>query len=329
MEKSKKSIGSIIGEYGAFLALIVLVVVISIISPEFRTADNFMTLLRQACFNGLIAFGMTCVILSDGIDLSVGSTFALSAIICAEMLIHGVPAPVAILAALLVGTALGVVSGLLVAKGRLQPFIATLITMTAYRGFAMIITDGKPISRLSASIESESGEFLFKMLAKGNLEFGPAENPWFSIPIPVIILVLTLVIFWFILHKTTFGRRIYATGSNAKCANLVGVNTSKTKISVYAISGFLSALAGLIMISRLDSAQPTLGSGYELDAIAAVALGGTSMSGGRGKIIGTFAGVLIIAVLTNGMNILGVKSYYQEVIKAIVILVAVLSDRKR
>ncbi|MBP3620487.1 MAG: ribose ABC transporter permease [Lachnospiraceae bacterium] len=329
MEKSKKSIGSIIGEYGAFLALIVLVVVISIISPEFRTADNFMTLLRQACFNGLISFGMTCVILSDGIDLSVGSTFALSAIICAEMLIHGVPAPVAILAALLVGTALGVVSGLLVAKGRLQPFIATLITMTAYRGFAMIITDGKPISRLSASIESESGEFLFKMLAKGNLEFGPAENPWFSIPIPVIILVLTLVIFWFILHKTTFGRRIYATGSNAKCANLVGVNTSKTKISVYAISGFLSALAGLIMISRLDSAQPTLGSGYELDAIAAVALGGTSMSGGRGKIIGTFAGVLIIAVLTNGMNILGVKSYYQEVIKAVVILVAVLSDRKR
>ncbi len=329
MEKSKKSIGSIIGEYGAFLALIVLVIVISIISPDFRTADNFMTLLRQACFNGLIAFGMTCVILSDGIDLSVGSTFALSAIICAEMLINGVPAGLAIIVALIVGTALGMVSGILVTKGRLQPFIATLITMTAYRGLAMIITDGKPISRLSSSIESESGKFLFKMLAKGNLEFGPAENPWFSIPIPVIILVVTLVIFWFILHKTTFGRRIYATGSNAKCANLVGVNTSKTKISVYAISGFLSALAGLIMISRLDSAQPTLGEGYELDAIAAVALGGTSMSGGRGKIIGTFAGVLIIAVLTNGMNILGVKSYYQEVIKAVVILVAVLSDRKR
>lgn len=329
MEKSKKSIGSIIGEYGAFLALIVLVVVISIISPDFRTADNFMTLMRQACFNGLIAFGMTCVILSDGIDLSVGSTFALSAIICAEMLINGVPAGIAIIVALIVGTALGMVSGILVTKGRLQPFIATLITMTAYRGIAMIITGGKPISRLSSSIESESGRFLFKMLAKGNLEFGPAENPWFSIPIPVIILVVTLVIFWFILHKTTFGRKIYATGSNAKCANLVGVNTSKTKISVYAISGFLSALAGLIMISRLDSAQPTLGDGYELDAIAAVALGGTSMSGGRGKIIGTFAGVLIIAVLTNGMNILGVKSYYQEVIKAVVILVAVLSDRKR
>ena len=193
----------------------------------------------------------------------------------------------------------------------------------------MIITDGKPVSKLAASIDSKSGAFLFKALGKGNLEFGPSSNPWFSIPIPVIILVIALVVFWFILHKTTFGRRVYATGSNAKCANLVGVNTSKTKIAVYAISGFLSALAGLIMISRLDSAQPTLGSGYELDAIAAVALGGTSMSGGRGKIIGTFAGVLIIAVLNNGMNILGVNSYYQDVIKAIVILVAVLSDRKR
>ena len=150
-----------------------------------------------------------------------------------------------------------------------------------------------------------------------------------AIPIPAIILVLALVIFYFVLHHTTFGRKIYATGSNAKCANLVGVNTTKTKIIVYAISGFMAALAGLIMISRVDSAQPTLGEGYELDAIAAVALGGTSMSGGRGKIVGTLAGVLIIAVLNNGLNILGVSTYYQEVIKAIVILVAVLSDRKR
>ena len=137
------------------------------------------------------------------------------------------------------------------------------------------------------------------------------------------------MIVFFILTKTTFGRRIYATGSNAKCAKLVGVNTSKIKIACYSISGFLSALAGLLMISRLDSAQPTLGTGYELDAIAAVALGGTSMSGGRGKVTGTIAGVLIIAVLNNGLNIMNVSSYYQEVIKAIVILVAVLSDSKR
>ncbi len=327
MEKNKKSIGAFIGEYGAFLALVLLVIVISCVSPEFRTASNFLNLLRQASFNGLIAFGMTCVILSDGIDLSVGSTFALSAIICAELIMGGVPAGLAIIIALLAGTALGVVSGVLVTKGRLQPFIATLITMTAYRGLALIITNGKPISRLASSIESESGSFLFKVLGKGNLVFGP--NEMFSIPIPAIILVVALIIFYFVLHHTTFGRRIYATGSNAKCANLVGVNTTRVKISVYAISGFMSALAGLIMISRVDSAQPTLGDGYELDAIAAVALGGTSMSGGRGKIVGTLAGVLIIAVLNNGLNILGVSTYYQEVIKAIVILVAVLSDRKR
>ncbi len=327
MEKNKKSIGAFIGEYGAFIALVLLVIVISCISPEFRTTSNFLNLLRQASFNGLIAFGMTCVILSDGIDLSVGSTFALSAIICAELLINGVPAGVAILVALLAGTLLGAVSGLLVTKGRLQPFIATLITMTAYRGLALILTNGKPISRLASSIESESGSFLFKVLGKGNLVFGP--NEMFSIPIPAIILVVALIIFYFVLHHTTFGRKLYATGSNAKCANLVGVNTTKIKVAVYAISGFMSALAGLIMISRVDSAQPTLGEGYELDAIAAVALGGTSMSGGRGKIIGTIAGVLIIAVLNNGLNILGVSTYYQEVIKAIVILVAVLSDRKR
>ena len=322
--ENKKKIGAYLSEYAAFIALALLVIVLSVISPEFRTASNFLNLLRQATFNGLIAFGMTCVILSDGIDLSVGSTFALSAIICAELIMLDVPAGLAILISLVAGVLLGLVSGFLVAKGRLQPFIATLITMTAYRGLAMILTDGKPISRLASNIESESGAMLFKLLGKGNISLG-----FISIPIPVVIFIIALVAFWFMLTKTTFGRKIYATGSNAKCANLVGVNVAKTKMIVYSISGFMSALAGLIMISRVDSAQPVLGEGYELDAIAAVALGGTSMSGGRGKITGTFAGVLIIAVLNNGLNILGVSTYYQEVIKAIVILIAVLSDRKR
>jgi len=320
---NKKSVGSVLGEYGAFIALALLVIVLSVIEPSFRAPSNLMNLLRQASFNGLIAFGMTLVILSDGIDLSVGSVFALSAIICAELLVSGMPAVLAVLIALVVGTALGAISGLLVTKGRLQPFIATLITMTAYRGLAKILTDGKPISQLANS--ASSGDFFFKAMGKGSVLI--AET--IKIPIPAIILVLAFLIVYFILNKTTFGRRIYATGSNAKCANLVGVNTAKIKIACYSISGFLSALAGLLMISRLDSAQPTLGSGYELDAIAAVALGGTSMSGGRGKITGTIAGVLIIAVLNNGLNILGVTSYYQDVIKAIVILVAVLSDRKR
>ncbi len=319
----KKNMGAMLGEYGAFIALALLVIVLSIIEPKFSTPGNLMGLLRQASFNGLIAFGMTMVILSDGIDLSVGSVFALSAIICAELLMMGLPAFVAILVALVAGTVLGAISGLLVTKGRLQPFIATLVTMTGYRGLAKIITGGQPISQLAAN--TESGAFLFKAMGKGNVLLFET----IKIPIPAIILVVAFLIVYFILNKTTYGRRIYATGSNAKCANLVGVNTANIKISVYAISGFLSALAGLLMISRLDSAQSTMGSSYELDAIAAVALGGTSMSGGRGKITGTIAGVLIIAVLNNGLNIMDVASYYQEVIKALVILVAVLSDRKR
>lgn len=323
MKTEKKSIGSVLSEYGAFIALALLVIVLSVISADFRTGSNFLKLLRQASFNGLIAFGMTLVILSDGIDLSVGSVFALSSIVCAEFIIMGWPAWLAVLAALAVGTLLGFISGVLVTKGRLQPFIATLITMTAYRGFAKIITDGKPLSRLAET--AASGSNFFKILGKGNLLLFETVR----IPMPAIILVAAFLIVWFVLTKTTFGRRIYATGSNAKCAKLVGVSTTKVKMACYAISGFLASLAGLMMISRMNSAQPNMGAGYELDAIAAVALGGTSMAGGRGKITGTIAGVLIIAVLNNGLNILGVSSYYQDVIKACVILIAVLSDRKR
>lgn len=313
MEKKKRSVLEIIQDYGAFIALILLVVIISIISPEFRTVDNFLALLKQSAINGLIAFGMTGVILTGGIDLSVGSVLALSTALCAGMIAGGVPVPVALIAALAIGLALGLVSGFLVTKGRLQPFIATLITMTVYRGFTMIYTDGKPISDLDQT-------FLFKFVGKGLV---------FNVPFSIIVLIIVFAIFYFVLNKTTLGRRIYATGSNTKCAQLAGVNTNKTKLIVYGISGLMAAMAGLILLSRLGSAQPTLGSGYELDAIAAVALGGTSMNGGRGRITGTLVGVLIIAVLNNGLNILDVSSYYQEVVKGLVILFAVLSDRKR
>ena len=270
--KDKKSGLNVLQDFGALIALIVLVVGISIFSPEFRQPTNLLSLLRQSSINGLIAFGMTGVILTGGIDLSVGSVLALS-----------------------------------------TAFIATLITMTVYRGVTMIYTEGKPISGLGSSA-------FLKFIGKGAV---------FGIPFPVIVLVVVFAIFYFVLNKTTFGRRIYATGSNAECAKLAGVNINKTKLIAYGVSGLMSAMAGLILLSRLSSAQPTLGSGYELDAIAAVALGGTSMNGGRGKITGTLFGVLIIAVLSNGMNILGISSYYQDVVKGIVILLAVLSDRKR
>ncbi|MBR2484610.1 MAG: ribose ABC transporter permease [Oscillospiraceae bacterium] len=323
MRLDTKKLSAKIGEYAVFIALILLVAAMTIFADGFATSSNLLNLLRQAAFNGLIAFGMTMVILSDGIDLSVGSVFALSAIICAELIMGGMNAVFAVLIALAAGTVLGLISGFLVAKCRLQAFIATLITMTAYRGLAYIITDGRPISRLAES--ATSGTFFFKAMGKGNLLFFETVK----IPIPALILILAFAVVWFLLTKTTFGRRIYATGSNAKCAKLVGVDTAKIKMACYGISGFLAALAGLLMCSRLNSAQPTFGDGYELDAIAATALGGTSMAGGRGKITGTIAGVLIIAVLNNGLNIMDVSSYYQQVIKAAVILVAVLSDRKR
>lgn len=323
MKLKIKKIGTKISEYAVFIALILLVAAMTVFADGFATGANLLNLLRQATFNGLIAFGMTLVILSDGIDLSVGSVFALSAIICAELIMSGMNTVWAVLISLIAGTALGLISGFLVAKCRLQAFIATLITMTAYRGFAYILTDGRPISRLAES--ASGGAFFFKALGKGNLLIFET----IKIPIPALILILAFVAVWFILTKTTFGRRIYATGSNAKCAKLVGVDTAKVKMACYAISGFLAALAGLLMCSRLNSAQPSFGNGYELDAIAAAALGGTSMAGGRGKITGTIAGVLIIAVLNNGLNIMDVSSYYQQVIKAVVILVAVLSDRKR
>lgn len=300
-------------DYGSFIALIFLVIIIGAISPDFRTVNNFLSLLRQSAINGLIAFGMTCVILTGGIDLSVGSVLALTSIICAHTIKIGLPAPLSMLIALIFGIILGTISGLMVTKSRLQPFIATLITMTGYRGLTMILSGGKPISRLGNNL-------LLNQIGKGS---------FLGIPIPVWILIIFFAIFLFVLKKTVLGRQIYATGSNAKAAELAGININNIKLIVYAVSGFMASLSGLILVSRLGSAQPTLGSGYELDAIAAVALGGTSMTGGRGKITGTLIGILIIAVLNNGLNIIGVSSYYQDVVKALVIFLAVISDRNR
>lgn len=310
---NKKQLMSKLQDMGALIALLLLVIVISIISPEFRTIDNFLSLMRQSSINGFIAFGMTCVILTGCIDLSVGSVLALATALCASFIKSGLPVGIAMLLALVIGTLMGAISGVLVTKGRLQPFIATLITMTVYRGLTLIFMNGKPISGLGDSL-------LLKFVGRGAI---------FGIPVPVILFILVFVLFMFVLEKTTFGRRIYATGSNEVSAKLAGVNTDRTKLIAYAISGCMATLSGLILLSRLASAQPTLGEGYELDAIASVALGGTSMNGGRGRIWGTFVGVLIIAVLNNGLNILGVSSYYQSVVKGIVILIAVLSDRKR
>lgn len=308
----KKTILQRSQDYGAQIALVLLLIAVSIVSPEFRSLHNLLQLLRQSAINGLIAFGMTTVIISGGIDLSVGSTLCLTALIFANLVKHGTPVLLALLTALLLGLVLGLLNGLMIVKGKLQPFIATLVSMTAYRGISMIFSNGRPISGLGDSR-------ILTFIGKGSL---------LGVPFPVWILLIVFEIFYFILHHTVLGRKIYATGSNVKAAHLAGINIGFIKFLVYGISGLTSTLAGIILVSRLNSAQPTMGMGYELDAIAAVALGGTSMNGGRGKILGTLTGVLIIATLNNSMNILGVSSYYQQVVKAFVILLAVLSDRK-
>ncbi len=304
-------------EYGALIALVLLVVVMSLVSPQFRTFTNFLTLLRQASVNGLIAFGMTLVILTGGIDLSVGSTLGLTGALFAGLIVNvGMPIPLAVLVALIFGLGLGWISGFLVGKAKLQPFIATLITMTVYRGFTLIYTNGRPISNLTA--DEYVGSSFLMFIGRGAI---------LGIPVPVIILFIAFILFYLLLNKSALGRKIYAVGSNERAAQLSGINTDRVKLFVYSISGLTSTLAALILVSRLNSAQPTLGTGYELDAIAATAIGGTSMTGGRGKISGTLLGILIIAVLSNGMNILGISSYYQDVVKGIVILLAVLVDR--
>jgi ribose transport system permease protein len=305
-------------KYGVVIAFIALLVILAIASPQFLTMNNMMTLLRQASINGLIAFGMTLVIITAGIDLSVGSALALSGALFAGLVVNlHVPVPLALVIALILGLLLGLLSGVLVGKAKLQPFIATLITMTVYRGLTLIYTDGRPISNLTSEEYAMSG--VLEFIGRGLV---------FGIPVPVIILFIAFILFYILLNKTVIGRSIYAVGSNEKTARLSGINTLKVKMFVYSVSGLMSALAALILVSRLNSAQPTLGMGYELDAIAAVAIGGTSMEGGRGKITGTLLGVLIIAVLSNGMNILGISSYFQDVVKGLVILIAVLSDRK-
>ena len=296
---------------GPFSALLVIAVGLSIVSHNFLTVDNLLNVMRQASINALIAFGMTLVILLGGIDLSAGSVLALSSVIIASLLTSGMPAGLATLAGLVAGGLMGLVNGLVISKGKVAPFIATLGSMTVLRGLALVLSNGSPLSSFNSDF--------FSLLGGGYVAR--------LVPIPVVLMLVMFAIFWVLLRKTVFGRHIYATGGNAESAKLSGVKVDRIQLYVYTISGVMAALAGVVLTSRLNSAQPTAGTGYELDAIAAVVLGGTSLTGGRGWIFGTLVGALLIGVLNNGLNLLDVSSFYQQVIKGGVILLAVLIDR--
>lgn len=294
------------------IGLIVFSIIVSILNPRFLSQANILNVLRQTSINSIIAIGMTLVILTGGIDLSVGSILAFCGATMAALLNTGLGATLSLILTILLGLCFGCLNGFLVAKMKLQAFIVTLVTMTFLRGATLVFTQGKPIT-------IDDGGFLFEEIGGGYL---------FNIPIPIYIMIVLFILGYYILTQTKFGRYTYAIGGNEEATKLSGINVDKIKIWVYGLCGALSALAGIILTSRLYSAQPTAGSGYELDAIAAVVLGGTSLSGGIGKITGTALGALIIGVLGNALNLLNVSSYYQMMIKAAVILIAVLIDRK-
>lgn len=298
---------------GTILALIILIVFVSVLNPAFLQVNNLLNLMRQLIINGFIALGMTFVILTGGIDLSVGSTLALTSAIFAGLLQGGMPTILAILIALGIGLILGLINGILITKGKLAPFIVTLATMTIFRGLTLVYMDGRPIA-------GPKDDFAFQFLGKGQ---------FFGIPFQVILFIIAYLILWILLTKTSYGRKIYAVGGNEKASFISGIKIDKVKILVYVISALMAVLSGLILTSRLNSAQPTAGSAYEMDAIAAVVLGGVSMTGGSGSLTGTLIGILILGVLNNGLNLLGVSSFYQQIVKGVVILIAVLIDRKR
>lgn len=307
-----KKVMKYMSELTTLIALIGLMMVITFINPNFLTANNLLNLLLQVTANGFIAFGMTFVILTGGIDLSVGSILALSSALTAGLIAAGIPVPFAILLAVCMGGIFGMLNGLLVAYGKLAPFIVTLASMTIFRGATLVFTNGNPLT------QGLGYSFLFQFLGQGYVV---------GIPFPVILMFLVFIILYVVLHKTAFGKSVYALGGNEKAAYISGVKLSKVKIIIYTISGIMASVSGLIITSRLSSAQPTAGTSYEMDAIAAVVLGGTSLSGGKGRILGTLIGALIIGVLNNGLNIIGVSAFWQQVVKGVVILIAVLLDR--
>ncbi|WMJ78929.1 MULTISPECIES: ribose ABC transporter permease [unclassified Sedimentibacter] len=297
------------------IVLLITSIIVAILNPRFLTWGNILTVLRQTSINAVIATGMTFAILIGGIDLSVGSVLGICGAVAAAMISSGTNVFIAVIVVLLLGTFIGFLNGTLITAGRLQPFIATLGTVTLLRGIILVFTQGRPISTGSTEASEAFGEI-------GSGFIGP-------IPIPVYIMILVFIIAYYILNHTRIGRYIYATGSNEEATIYSGIKTNRVKLFVYSASGMMAALAGILITARLGSAQPTAGAGYELDAIAAVVLGGTSMAGGIGTIAGTAIGALIIGVLNNALNLMQVSSYYQDVAKGIVILAAVLLDRKQ
>ncbi|OLP62694.1 ribose ABC transporter permease [Xaviernesmea oryzae] len=293
---------------GILIVLVALVVLMAVIAPNFARVDNLLNIARSISVNAVLAAGLTFVILTGGIDLSVGSIVAVSGVVSVLSAMAGLPAPAAIAIGMAAGGLCGLINGVLIAYLGLAPFIVTLGTMTFLRGLSYTMTAGQPI-------------------VASDLSFRDLGNGYFlGLPIPVIVMLLVFVGAWFLLERTLYGRHVYAVGGNPEAARLAGVRVNRIVTSVYVLAGICAGLAGVILAARLISAQPTAGTGYELDAIAAVVLGGTSLAGGRGRIVGTLIGAVILGVLSTGLILMNVPFFTQLLVKGVVIILAVAID---
>ncbi len=309
MNLREKDIKDFLRRYSVAMILLIMVIALSLFSWRFLRPSNLINISLQTSIVAIVAIGMTFTILTGGIDLSVGSVMALSGALASGFIVrNGFPLYGAIFLALVIGIAIGLVNGLLIVKGNIPPFVATLAVMAVGRGLTLVYTQGKPISGMG-------DDFVF---------WGSGKLGLF--PVPVIILFLVFLLSYIVLRHTRFGLHIYAIGGNEETARLAGIKNDLSKISVYMISSFTAALAGILLTARLWSAQPNAGVGLELEAIAATVLGGTSLMGGYGGTGGTVVGAFIMGVLANGLNLLEISSYSQRVFKGIIFILAVMFD---
>lgn len=308
---SKNNSTAFLTKYGIYFILLTMIVILSFLSSNFFTLNNLLNILRQVSISGIIAMGMTIILLTGGIDLSVGSLMALAGVIAATFA-HPEPhhnVILVILLALVVGAVCGIVNGIIVAFMRVNPFIVTMGMMTIARGLTLLYTDGRPITDFSDD---------FQFIGRGSIGV---------VSMPIIFFAAVCIISALIVHSSVLGRHIYAVGGNEQAAKVSGINTTKVKLFVYMYSGIMCGLAGILLASRTNAAAPNAAEGYELDAIAAGVIGGTSTSGGRGGIYGTIVGALIMVVLSNGLDILNVSSYIQQIVKGAIIIGAVCLDQ--
>lgn len=292
-----------------FIVMLGMCLVFTLSSKYFLTVDNVLTVALQSSIIAVIAIGQTLVLITGGIDLSVGATIGLSGVCVSIFMVNGIPVILACIFAIMIGSLVGAINGGLIVYGKLPPFVVTLGSMSITRGLALLITNGIPVSKLPKA---------FAFIGNGTL---------FMVPVPVYIMITLTIIFHFMLTKTSLGLHIYSTGSNIQASKLAGVNTKKVIILVYLFSGMLAAIAGIIFASRVISGQPTAGASYELYSVASSVIGGTSLSGGEGIVSGTLIGALIIGILRNGLNLVGVSAFLQEVLIGVVIITAVFLDR--